>query len=121
MTVEERSTQENVLKGTRPATIGYLPYLALGVGTLGLSLSAMFVRWAGAPGPVAGFYRVTIAAAVMALPVAEQTRRQKARQGDSLHGPNPLNGFSRRHLLLAVLAGVFFSGDLAAWNTSVFI
>jgi drug/metabolite transporter (DMT)-like permease len=99
----------------------WLPYLALAIGLAGLGFTGFFVRWAGAPGPVAGFYRVTIAALVMALPVAEQTRRHKARQGDSLHGPSPLSGFSRRHLLLAVLAGVFFSGDLAAWNTSVFM
>src|ERR1700730_5879762 len=106
MTVEERSTQENVLKGTRPATIGYLPYLALGVGTLGLSLSAMFVRWSGAPGPVAGFYRVSIAAAVMALPALARARREA--------GGVPLRrAISRRHLLLAAMAGLFFSGDLA--------
>src|SRR5947207_13859146 len=114
MTIEEASLQENALPVVRPATIGYLPYVALAVGTLDLGLSAMFVRWSGAPGPVAGFYRVSIAAAVMALPVQARARREA--------GSRPLGrGLSRRHLALAALAGLFFSGDLATWNTSVML
>src|SRR5438876_626425 len=66
---------ETVFVGTRPLVRGYLPYLALVVGTLGLALSPMFVHWSGAPGPVAGFYRVSIAALVMALPVLARSRR----------------------------------------------
>src|SRR5258708_7450830 len=60
---------DDVFVGPRPSVRGYLPYLALVVGTLGLALSPMFVHWSGAPGPVAGFYRVSIAALVVALPV----------------------------------------------------
>ena len=106
--------QENVLKVARPASIGYLPYLALAVGIVGLALSAMFVRWSGAPGPVAGFYRVSIAAAVMALPVLSRARRAA--------GGAPLRrALSGRHLLLAALAGLFFSGDLSTWNTGVML
>jgi hypothetical protein len=33
-------------------------YLALGAGVLALSLSAMFVRWADAPGPITALYRM---------------------------------------------------------------
>ena len=33
-------------------------YIALGIGILSLSFSAMFVRWADAPGPVTAFYRL---------------------------------------------------------------
>jgi len=114
MTIEEASLQDNALPVARPAAIGYLPYVALAVGTLGLGLSAMFVRWSGAPGPVAGFYRVGIAALVMALPVLARARREA--------GSRPLRrGLSRRHLALAALAGLFFSGDLATWNTSVLL
>ncbi len=104
--------QETVVKASQPLARAYRPYLALVFGTLGLGLSPMFVRWAGAPGPVAGFYRVSIAAVVMALPVWARTRR--AAGGQPLY-----RVLSRRHLLLAALAGVFFSGDLATWNTSV--
>ena len=34
-----------------------VPYIALGIGITALSLSAMFVRWSEAPGPITGFYR----------------------------------------------------------------
>jgi drug/metabolite transporter (DMT)-like permease len=56
---------------------------------------------------VSGFYRMAIAAAVMALPFGARAGRRA-----------PL---SRRHIGLAVLAGLFFAGDLAAWNTGVLI
>src|SRR5260221_8919833 len=97
---------DDVFVGPRPSVRGYLPYLALVVGTLGLALSPMFVHWSGAPGPVAGFYRVSIAALVMALPVLARRRRADGRQPVA-------RAVSRRHLLLAALAGVFFSRDLA--------
>jgi drug/metabolite transporter (DMT)-like permease len=70
------------------------------------------VRWSGAPGPVAGFYRVSIAAVLMALPVLGRARRAAG---------TPAGRISRRHLLIAALAGLFFSGDLATWNTSVML
>src|SRR6185295_2999815 len=114
MTVEEASLPDNVLTAARPASSRYLPYAALVLGTLGLAFSAMFVRWSGAPGPVAGFYRVSIAAAVMALPVLARARRAA--------GGVPLRrALSWRHLALAALAGLFFSGDLSTWNTAVMI
>jgi len=40
-----------------------LPYLALAAGIMALGFSAIFVRWAAAPGPVMGFYRIGLAAA----------------------------------------------------------
>jgi drug/metabolite transporter (DMT)-like permease len=56
---------------------------------------------------VSGFYRMAIAAAVMALPASVRARRA--------------GSLSARHVGLAVLAGLFFAGDLAAWNTGVLI
>lgn len=85
----------------------FFPYLALAFGTLGLGFSAIFVKWAAAPGAVSGFYRVAIAALVMAVPFGIEVRRRAPA--------------SRRHLLFAVLAGLFFAGDLATWNTSVLL
>ena len=85
----------------------FLPYLALVFGIVGLGFSAIFVKWANAPGAVSGFYRVAIAAGVMALPAGVQAQRRA-----------PL---SRRHLALAALAGLFFAGDLATWNTAVLV
>src|SRR5262249_42987828 len=114
--------QDNLVKVTQPAAGGYLPYLALVVGTLGLSLSPMFVRWSGAPGPVAGFYRVSIAAAVMVAPVLLGARREAGRTTaeNKVTRGRSLSVF-RRRLMIAALAGLFFSGDLATWNTSVYL
>ena len=40
-------------------------YAALALAVGGVTWSAIFVRWAGTPGPVSAFYRVLIAAAVL--------------------------------------------------------
>ena len=53
-------------------TKSFLSYLALGVGTLFLSLSAMYVRWADAPGTVTGFYRLFIS--TIYVPLLHQTK-----------------------------------------------
>lgn len=82
-----------------------LPYLALAFGVAGIGLSAIFVKWANVPGAASGFYRMVIAAGVMAIPFGIQARQRA-----------PL---SSRHLWFAVIAGLFFAGDLATWNTSV--
>ena len=82
-------------------------YLALGVGVLSLGFSAIFVRWAGAPGVVTSFYRMAIAVVVMAWPFF-----RRARSG---------GGLPRRGLLIAVLGGLFFAADLALWATGVML
>ena len=80
-------------------------YLALGVGILSLGFSAIFVRWANAPGIVAGFYRVAIAAALLAWPFYRRVKAQ--------------GSLSRRGLRFAVLGGLFFTADLGLWATGV--
>ena len=106
-----KSVTEQTLAQPQAHRVGLLPYLALVFGIVGLAMTPMFVRWAHTPGPVAGLYRVAIAALLLALPAARQAQRQSRQPA----------GISRRHLLLAVLAGLFFAGDLATWNTSVLI
>jgi len=81
------------------------PYLALGVGVVSLGFSAIFVRWAHAPGAVTSFYRVAIATALLAWPFYRQVRAR--------------GGLSRRGVQFAVLGGLFFAGDLALWTTGV--
>ncbi len=81
------------------------PSVALLAAVLGMGLSAIFVRWANAPGAVSGFYRMLMAAALMSLPFGAEARRR------------PLT--SRPAVALAVLAGLLFAGDLAFWNTAV--
>ncbi len=104
----KRSFQQSVsIWRTDQSVAPVLPYVALTFGVLALGLSAIFVKWANAPGPVSGFYRMVIAGAVIALPFGIQARRQA-----------PL---SKRHILLAALAGLFFAGDLASWNSAVLI
>lgn len=84
-----------------------LPILALGVGALSLGFSAIFVRWANAPGAVTSFYRMAIAAALLAWPFYRQARRR---------GELP-----RRGVWFAFLGGLFFAADLAFWTTGVML
>jgi drug/metabolite transporter (DMT)-like permease len=82
-----------------------MPYLALAIGLAGIGLSAIFVKWANVPGAVSGFYRMVIAVGVMTIPFSFQARQREP--------------ISRRHVLFAVIAGLFFACDLTTWNTSV--
>ncbi|MCZ2115801.1 MAG: DMT family transporter [Anaerolineae bacterium] len=82
-------------------------YLVLGLSLLGLAFSGIFVKLAGVPGAVSGFYRMAIAVVVLALPFTRDVRR---------HGiPN------RHETMIAVLAGLFFAFDLFFWNTGVLL
>ncbi|HEX6385191.1 MAG TPA: DMT family transporter [Anaerolineae bacterium] len=82
-------------------------YLALGLGVLCIAFSGIFISLANAPGAVAGFYRMGIATAALALPFYRQVQS--------------LNDLPRRAALLAVLGGIFFAGDVVLWNTGVLI
>ncbi len=82
-----------------------LPYLTLAAGIAALSLSAMFVRWADAPGAITGFYRVFIFTILFTPVFARQQRR---------HGR-----IERRYLFFPIAAGLFTALDFAVWNTSV--
>lgn len=82
-----------------------LPYLALAAGIIALSLSAMFVRWADAPGPITGFYRVFIFIVLFAPVFANQQRRRGRIEPSRLAFP--------------IAAGLFTALDFAVWNTSV--
>ncbi len=82
-------------------------YLVLALGLIGMAFSGIFVKLAGAPGAVSAFYRVLVAVAVLALPFG----RGIARNGRPL----------RREVLIAILAGLFFAGDLFFWNTGILI
>lgn len=81
------------------------PYLALGFGLAMIGLSAILIRLAGTPGIVAAFYRMSIAVLVVAPVFGLQARRRGSKLL-SLAGP-------------ALLGGVLFAADLAAWSTGV--
>jgi drug/metabolite transporter (DMT)-like permease len=88
------------------AAATWKPYLALFIGVFILGFSAIFTRWAAAPGSVVSFYRMAIGTLVLAIPFAARLRRQ----------PIPLRS---RGFWLAALAGLFFGLDLAAWATGI--
>ncbi|KAA3642975.1 MAG: DMT family transporter [Chloroflexi bacterium] len=81
------------------------PYIALGIGVVALGLSPVFVSWANAPGAVTSFYRTLVAVVILAWPFA---RRLRARGRLARHG-----------IWMAVLGGLFFAADLAAWTSGV--
>ncbi|HUS15577.1 MAG TPA: DMT family transporter [Chloroflexia bacterium] len=89
----------NARRQTRQAAV------ALTFGIVCIGFSAIFTKWAGVPGPVSGLYRVVIATMVLA-PFAARGARRVVGLGPGMLG-------------LAMLAGVWFAGDLAVWNTSL--
>lgn len=82
-----------------------VPYLALGLGVLCLSMSAIFVRVANAPGIVTSFYRMATAALVL-LPIVLVRNKGKIQ-------------IDRRWLLGPLAAGFITALDHAAWSTAV--
>jgi len=90
----------------------WVAYGALLVAILGITWSAIFIRWAGVPGPSSAFYRVFIAALVLVpwwigvVAVSADRRRTIARA-------------DRRTVLLALAGGAFFAIDIALYNTAV--
>src|SRR5512133_4112567 len=82
-----------------------LAYLALGTGIFALSFSAMFVRWANAPGPVTAFYRLFFSIFLL-FPFF--IPRVKANQS-----------VRSRSILLPLFAGIFAACDLGLWTASL--
>ncbi len=80
-------------------------YLALGVGVLALSLSAMFVRWANAPGPVTAFYRLFFSVFLLLPFFIRRTQTNPATKS--------------RAIIFPLLAGIFTALDLALWTSSL--
>jgi drug/metabolite transporter (DMT)-like permease len=82
-----------------------MAYLALGVGVISLSFSAMFVRWADAPGPITAFYRLFFSIFLL-LPFF----LPRIKTNPSIWSAS---------LLFPFLAGVFTAFDLALWTASL--
>jgi drug/metabolite transporter (DMT)-like permease len=81
-------------------------YLALFAGLFSVGFSAIFVRQADAAGSVTAFYRMASAAVIVALPYSRLAWKRQFR-------------LSRPGVLLAILGGFFFAGDLALWTTGI--
>lgn len=82
-----------------------LPYVALAVGVMALSLSAMFIRWADAPGPVTAFYRMSLSAAILAPVFLSRVRSSAA--------------IRTSHVVFPLLAGLFTGLDLGLWTSAL--
>jgi drug/metabolite transporter (DMT)-like permease len=74
---------------------------------IAIAWSAIFVRWANMPGVASAFYRMAIAASALWAFLLFARKRRTA---------NRLPG---RTVLLALLSGAFFAGDVALFNTAV--
>jgi drug/metabolite transporter (DMT)-like permease len=83
-----------------------LPYVALLLGILCLSFSAMFGKWANAPGPVIGFYRIGLAALIL-LPVFLYRKKKFGVR------------FPWAILLFPILGGILTAFDHGTWNSSL--
>lgn len=83
----------------------WLPYLALVIGVIALGFSALFVRWAGAPGPVVGFYRIGLSTVVL-FPLFMLRRRRSTK-------------ITWAFLVFPLLGGLFTALDHGFWNTAV--
>jgi drug/metabolite transporter (DMT)-like permease len=90
---------------SRPVDKTLLAYVALGIGIFSLSFSAMFVRWANAPGPVTAFYRLFFSIFLL-LPFF--LARLKTNRS-----------IKSRSILFPLLAGVFTACDLGVWTASL--
>ena len=82
-----------------------LPYLALGVAVLSLGFSALFARWAAAPGPVMAFYRIGLSTLILAPFFA----RQRLQEGK----------IPRAVWIFPLAGGLFTALDHGVWNTAV--
>jgi drug/metabolite transporter (DMT)-like permease len=82
-----------------------LAYLALALGVFSLSFSAMFVRWADAPGPVTAFYRLFFSIFLL-LPLFLPRLKTNP----------PLRS---RWVIFPLIAGVFTACDLGLWTASL--
>jgi drug/metabolite transporter (DMT)-like permease len=83
----------------------FFSYIALVIGIVALSLSAMFVRWSEAPGPITGFYRLFISTIFLTpLFIRQQIK---------------LDPIDKKYLVFPLLAGIFTAFDFALWNSSL--
>jgi drug/metabolite transporter (DMT)-like permease len=81
------------------------PYIALAIGIIALSLSAMFVRWADAPGPMTGFYRLLISTFLLTPLFLKQQKH--------------LTPIDKKYLYFPLVGGLFTAFDFAFWNSSL--
>ena len=103
MTTSEAQAREALAEATSSSALR--AYLALLLGVTCIGFSAIFTRWAEAPGVVVAAWRVGVATAALALPFARQ--------------PAPRRQLSRSMLGWAILGGALFALDVGVWSASL--
>jgi drug/metabolite transporter (DMT)-like permease len=83
----------------------FLPYAALGICILALSTSAIFIKFADAPGPVTGFYRMFIATVLLSPFAIRRIIKNKQ--------------VKRSNLIIPLVGGVFSGLDLGIWSMAL--
>jgi len=81
-------------------------YIALITGLFSIGFSAIFIAVADAPGTVSAFYRMGVAAVLMALPFLRHKQKQSK--------PLPWAG-----VRFAMLGGLLFALDVSFWATGI--
>lgn len=84
----------------------WFTYFTLTCGIIIIGFTAIFIKWAGAPGMVTAFYRMGIASIAMALPFYFHLKKSDLK-------------LSRKGILFAVAGGLCFGADLSLWSTGV--
>jgi drug/metabolite transporter (DMT)-like permease len=82
-----------------------LAYTALGICILALSTSAIFIKYADAPGPVTGFYRMTIAAIILTPFAVFRLHKRKT--------------IDRKNFYIPIAGGIFSGLDLGIWTIAL--
>ncbi len=95
-----------MMRGATERRQPFLPYLAVGVGVVAISFSAIFIRWAEAPPAVIAFYRMLFST-LMLMPVALLRYRRD------------LTGLGWKGLAAGILAGLLLAAHFYAFITSL--
>lgn len=83
----------------------FLPYLALLTGIFSLSFSALFVRWADAPGTVTTFYRMLIGTLIYLPFFLSQPKEKRVK--------------ATRWIWLPIIGGLLSGIDHALWGAAI--
>jgi drug/metabolite transporter (DMT)-like permease len=89
------------IQTSKPSRQKILAYAALGICILALSTSAIFIKYADAPGPVTGFYRMVIAATILTPFAVYRLNKRKS--------------INRNNFYIPIAGGIFSGLDLGIW------
>ena len=89
------------IQPSKPSRQRILAYAALGICILALSTSAIFIKYADAPGPVTGFYRMVIAATILTPFAVYRLNKRKT--------------INRKNFYIPIAGGIFSGLDLGIW------